>query len=123
DPPYYGNEHSDLVFRPFWRRVLGFVPVWAWALAGVVQIAVALPFWLYSVPAPFHDVHGDLYRGWPLIYGLDQGDVGGDEWGPVITYFEAARFALDTAAAVACGLPATGLVFWMGRRVRRGSRQ
>ena len=104
--------------RPLWRRVWSIAPVWAWAVAAAVQVAVALPFWLYSTHAPFHDVHGDLYRGWPFVYGLDQGDVIGDDWGPFITYFRPIPFALDTAVAVACGLPATVLVLWIGRRVR-----
>jgi hypothetical protein len=107
--------------RLFWRRISGVAPVWAWALAGVVQVSFVLAFWLVSSSAaPSHDAFGDVYRGWPLVYGLDQGDVGGDEWGPFTTYFEPVQFAHDTAAAVACGLPAIVLVLWAGWRVRRG---
>ncbi|HZZ81185.1 MAG TPA: hypothetical protein VFE62_21965 [Gemmataceae bacterium] len=100
------------------RRARGFIPVWAWVAVLAVQLVVALPFWMYTSPAPFHDVHGDLYRGWPYRYGLDQGDVGGDEWGPFTTRFQPISFAIDTAAAVGCALPATGLVLWIGRRFR-----
>ncbi len=106
--------------RAFWRRLAGIAPVWAWGLAAVIQVAFVLPFWLHSSSeAPYHDVHGDLSRGWPLVYGLDQGDVEGDEWGPFTTYFGPGQFAVDTAAAVACGLPATALVLWAGWRVLR----
>ncbi len=96
-----------------------FAPARAWAVAAAVQFIITWPFWLHPSPTPYTEFHGDLYRGWPLIYGLDQGDVLGDEWGPLTTYFHPIAFALDTAAAVACGLPATGLVLWVGRRDRR----
>jgi hypothetical protein len=118
-PPSRSPASERSTCRPLWRRVWDIAPGWAWAVAATVQLAVALPFWLYATPAPFHDVHRDVYRGWPFIYGLDQGDVMGDEWGPLITYFQPIPFALDTTAAVACGLPVTGLVLWIGRRVRR----
>jgi hypothetical protein len=103
-------------------RLRAFAPAWAWFAAVVVQLAIAMPFWLYATPAPYHDVHGDVGRGWPFIYGLDQGDVHGDELGPFTTYFKPDRFILDSAAAFACGLPATFLVVWLGRHVwrRRG---
>lgn len=104
---------------PLWRRVSWFVPWWAWLLAAVAQVAVVLPFWLHSVPAPFHDVHGDVYRGWPAIYGLDQGDVVGDEWGPFVTYLHPGRLVQDTAIGVGCGLPLVAVILWAGRRVRR----
>lgn len=118
-PPSHPPAEERSTRRPLWRRVGGVAPAWAWAVAAALQVPVALPLWLYSSPAPFHAVHGDLYRGWPFIYGLDQGDVIGDEWGPSITCFKPIPFALDTVAAVACALPATGLVLWIGRRVRR----
>ncbi len=123
DVPDVAADFATPVNRqPLWRRVLGIAPWWAWAVAPALQIAVALPFWLYSSPAPYHDSFGDVFRGWPLIYGLDQGDVGGDEWGPFTTYFHPGRFALDTLAAAMCGLPATVAVFWGGRRVRNRTR-
>jgi hypothetical protein len=84
----------------------------------VVVVAV-LPFWLHTTPAPYHAYHGDVYRGWPAIYGLDQGDVGGDEWGPFVTYLHPGRLALDTLLGVACGLPPAVLVVWGARRFRR----
>jgi hypothetical protein len=80
-------------------------PVWLWVLLGVWHLAIAIPFWRYSQPAPFFPVHGDLYRGWPYIYGLDQGDVVGDEWLFWVTYFAPVEFLLDTALAILCGLP------------------
>ncbi len=101
--------------RPILLRLWRIVPRRVWALAGLVQILITLPFWLYWYPAPFHDIHGDVYRGWPFIYGLDQGDVGGDECGPFITYFRPIAFALDTVVSVVCGLPVTGFVIWLGR--------
>jgi hypothetical protein len=105
--------------RSLWRRVWAWLPAWAWAVAGTVQVACILPFWLLSSLAQYHALHGDVYRGWPLIYGLDQGDVGGDDFGPFITYLHPARFALDTAAGVGCALPPTVLIFVVGRRSRR----
>jgi hypothetical protein len=102
-----------------WRRLKAISPRWAWALAAAVQLAITLPFWLYSSPAPYYEVYGDVYRGWPLIYGLDQGDVGGDEWGPFTAYFYLSRFLLDSVAALACGIPAVGLIVLIGRRMRR----
>jgi hypothetical protein len=113
---------STMYLASVWRRVSGIAPMWAWALAGVVQVAFVLAFWLaWSSAAPYHEAFGDILRGWPLVYGLDQGDVEGDEWGPFTTYFGLAEFALDTAAAVACGLPAIALVLWAGWRVRRNA--
>jgi hypothetical protein len=117
-PPEAGAVRDHPVCCTLLRRAWGIAPWWAWATAGLVQVAIALPFWLHSSPAPFHDAHGDVYRGWPLVYGLDQGDVIGDDWGPFTAYFDLARFALDTAAAVACGLPAIVLVLWVGRWFR-----
>lgn len=105
---------------PAWRRVCGIAAPGTWAIAAVLQLIVTLPFWLYSAPAPYYPIHGDLYRGWPMTYGLDQGDVLGDDWGPFITYFHPLEFAIDTGAAIACGLPAVALVLWLGRS-RRGA--
>ena len=102
-----------------WRRVSGFAPWWAWLVAVAVQGATVLPFWLHATPAPDHEFHGDVHRGWPAIYGLDQGDVGGDEWGPFVTYLHPGRLALDTALGVACGVPPAVLVVWGSRRLRR----
>jgi hypothetical protein len=69
-------------------------------LAGLIQVVIALPFWLHSSTASYHDALEDLYRGWPFIFGLDQGDVGGDDWGPFTTYFHSICFAFDT---LGCG--------------------
>ena len=102
-----------------WRRVSGFVPWWAWLVAAAVQVTAVLPCLLHTSPAPYHDFHGDVYRGWPAVYGLDQGDVGGDEWGPFVTYLHPGRLALDTLLGVACGLPPAVLVVWGARRLRR----
>lgn len=107
--------------RSLWLRLRTVAPGWAWLLAAVVQLAITLPFWLYSSPAPYHDVYGDVYRGWPLIYGLDQGDVRGDEWGPFTAYFYLSRFALDTLAALVAGLPVTVSILWFGRRSSRSA--
>lgn len=104
---------------PVWRRLWGAVPPRTWAAVAAVQFAVALPFWLYWSPAPLHPLFGDVYRGWPLIYGLDQGDFGGDELGPFTAHFRPDRFALDTAVAVGCALPLTVPLFWRARVRRR----
>ena len=62
-------------------RVWKWSPAWAWMVAAVVQVVMCLPFWLFTSPSPYSDYWGDVYRGRPYVYGLDQGDVGGDEWG------------------------------------------
>jgi len=87
-------------------------PKLLWCFIIAWHIAVAIPFWRYSRPAPFFDVHGDVYRGWPWVYGLDQGDVRGDEWLFWVTYFQPREFAADTAVAVGCGLPVS-LAAWL----------
>lgn len=102
-----------------WRRLTEFVPAWAWMSSAVAVLVITVPFWLHWSPAPYHDIHGDVYRGWPLPYGLDQGDVRGDDWGPFVTDFRPGRFALDTAVGVVGSVPATVLLLWAGRRSRR----
>jgi hypothetical protein len=102
-----------------WRRVSGFVPWWTWLVAVAVVMAAVLPFWLHTSPAPYHHYHGDVYRGWPEVYGLDQGDVGGDEWGPFVTYLDPRQLAWDTFLGVMCGLPPAVAVVWGVRRLRR----
>ena len=117
-PPSRSPEHDLPPDLLLWRRVSGFVPWWTWVLSAVAVLAATLPFWLHSSPAPYHDFHGDVSRGWPAVYGLDQGDVGGDEWGPFVTDFRPGEFALDTALGVICNLPAVATAFWLGRRFR-----
>ena len=112
------NVPPDLLL---WRRVAGFAPWWAWIIAMGVIVAAVLPFWLFATPAPYYDYHGDLYRGWPEVYGLDQGDVGGDEWGPFVTYLRPSRLAWDTLLGVVSGLPLAVLVVWGTHLLRRGN--
>ena len=119
-PPSERAPRAERHPRRFaWRWLIRIAPVWAWLVAALVQLAITLPFWLYPSRAPFHDAHGDVYRGWPFIYGLDQGDVGGDEWGPFTTYFHPSRFAVDTLAALVAGLPVIAVILWSGRACRR----
>ena len=97
------------------------IPKWLWAIAILWHLGVAVPFWQYSRPAPYFDVHGDVYRGWPLVFGLDQGDVIGDEWLFMTTYFRPGAFALDTGLAVLCGLPVSLTVLLLARRHSRNA--
>ena len=97
--------------RPLGRR-------WVWAAILLWHLAVCIPFWRYSQEAPLFRAHGDVYRGWPWVYGLDQGDVIGDEWLFFITYFRPMEFMGDTAVAIACGLPVSAGT-WIAWRWRR----
>ena len=80
-------------------------PLWVWlclwlATFVVFSIGFALGFWWIPSRAPFYEPWGDVYRGWPYPYGLDQGDVGGDSYAHWITYFHRAEFVRDGYAAV-----------------------
>ena len=66
----------------------------------LVSIILVIPVWSYSRPAPYYDVWGDVYRGWPFPYGLDQGDVIG-EFLFTLAYFNPIAWVIDAI------LPAT----------------
>lgn len=71
-------------------------------------LAFAIPCLSYSRVAPYHSSFGDVHRGWPLVYGLDQGDVYG-EFLFLLAHFNLASFLIDIAVALSCGLLLFGL--------------
>lgn len=86
----------------------------------LIHLFVAIPFLCWSRPAPYYQLYGDVYRGWPFPFGLDQGDVGGI---PILrlAYFSWINFLADIVASIFCGLPLSFLAVWVdGRRLNGG---
>ncbi|MEX1229747.1 MAG: hypothetical protein WEB58_05885 [Planctomycetaceae bacterium] len=113
------NPNPDIASTSTGWRTTFRGPKEAWGAAALLQIIVLIPFWWHSSPGFLHDIHGDLHRGWPLVYGLDQGDVVGDGWGPFTIYFQPIKFAADTLLGMLCALPGIVLILWRGRRLQQ----
>jgi hypothetical protein len=89
-----------------------------WVL--LFHAVVAIPFLFWTRLAPLHDVWGDVYRGFPFPFGLDEGDVIGI---PILklAYFSLPGFFFDIAISVLCSLPVSLALIWSYWRTRRST--
>ena len=79
----------------------------------VISLIIAAVLCYIPTPAPLDSRWGDVYRGWPWIYGLDQGDVKGDEYAFMTTYFHPIPFALNVMFAMSIALAISISLNWV----------
>ena len=79
----------------------------------IISSPFILAFWYSPSRAPLFQSWGDVVRGWPLGYGLDQGDVRGDEYAFMVTYFDPISFCVDALIAIGIGFIYTLLLYWL----------
>jgi hypothetical protein len=91
-------------------------------VATMCFLAFAVPCLSYSRIAPYHSTFGDVYRGWPLVYGLDQGDVYG-EFLFLLAHFNLAAFLIDIIVALSCGMLLLGVIFVARRFITNNGHQ
>ncbi len=65
-----------------------------------ISVFTCLALWWVPGRGPMFDTRGDLYRGWPLPYGVDQGAVSGDGYAFFVTRFQPVPFVIDGLAAI-----------------------